>query len=274
MGNELPPEIGAHYADGYEADRLSSGRGRLEFLRTWDIIHRFLAPPPGVIVDIGGGAGAYALPLANEGYEVHLFDALPNHVEEARRRMARESQSPLATAEVADARDLPFDGPVDAALLFGPMYHLTERGDRLAALGEARRTLRAGGLLFVAAISFAASTLDGLTFALLEEEGFEAIVERDLRDGQHRNPDAHPFFFTTSFFHRPEELRSEIGEAGFDLETVVAVEGPAQLLTDIDERLKDPRRTRLLLDALRRIESEPTLLGATGHLVAVARLVS
>ena len=185
--------------------------------------------------------------------------------------MKSEGQSPLASAGVADARDLPFDQRADAALLFGPMYHLTERGDRLAALVEARRVLDKGAPLFVAAISFAASTLAGLASRLLEEKGFEAITERDIRDGQHRNPHEHPFFFTTSYFHRPEELEAELRETGFDVENVVAVEGPAQLLRDIDHWLNDETRTQLLLDAIRRVESEPTLIGATAHLIAVAR---
>jgi len=271
LGDDLDPEIAAHYASGYEADRLTEGRGRLEFVRTWDVIHRFLKPPPGVIVDVGGGAGAYALPLANEGYEVHLFDAMAAHIDEARRRTSGEGQARLASAEVADARSLPFTERADAVLLFGPMYHLVGRSDRLAALAETHRIMGPGGILFAAAISFAASTMDGLTYGLLEEDGFESIVERDVKEGQHRNPENHPFFFTTAFFHRPDELEAEIREAGFDVETVIAIEGPAQMLTNLGERLDDPVRTRLLLDAIQRIESEPSLLGATGHLVAVAR---
>jgi len=47
-------------------------------------------------------------------------------------------------------------------LLFGPLYHLTERADRLRALAEAGRVARPGGPIFVATISRFASLLDGL----------------------------------------------------------------------------------------------------------------
>lgn len=87
--------------------------------------------------------------------------------------------------------------------------------DRLAALREARRVLRRGGLLAAAVISRVASTADGLTYGLLDEPGFEDIVERDLRDGVHIVPDHRPELFTTTHFHWPEEACDEVVEAGF-----------------------------------------------------------
>ena len=53
------------------------------------------------------------------------------------------------TAELGDARDLPVgDSTFDAALLLGPLYHLTTRADRLQALsgGGARRAWRGVGV--------------------------------------------------------------------------------------------------------------------------------
>ena len=57
------------------------------------------------------------------------------------------------TAEVEDARRLTqADASVDAVLLLGPLYHLVGRAERIAALAEARRVLRPGGVLLAAAI--------------------------------------------------------------------------------------------------------------------------
>jgi ubiquinone/menaquinone biosynthesis C-methylase UbiE len=268
--DQLDREIAAHYASVRERDRLA-GPGSLERVRTWELLTRHLPPPPAVVVDAGGAAGVYALPLAAAGYEVHLVDPAALHVEQARRASGEQPAAPLASATVGDARRLERpDASVDAALLLGPLYHLTDRADRVAALAEARRVLRPGGVLAAAAISRFASTYDGLLRGHLDEPGFEAIVERDVREGQHRNPTGRPEWFTTAYFHLPDELAAEVTEAGLRLHAVLAVEGPGWVLPDLAERLTDPARRQRLLAAIRRVEAEPSLLGASSHLLAVA----
>ena len=265
----LDPEIAAHYTGVSEQRRLQGWS--LERVRTWELLTRHLPAPPAVVLDVGGAAGVYALPLAGRGYQVHLVDPMARHVEQALRAAAEQPATPLASATVGDARRL--DRPeasVDAVLLLGPLYHLTDRADRIRALTEARRVLRPGGVLAAAAISRFASTLDGLYRGHLDDPAFEAIVERDLRDGQHRNPAGRPEWFTTAYFHLPDELAQEVAEAGLRLRTVVAVEGPAWMLADIQARLADPARRERVLAAIRRVETAPSLLGASSHLLAVA----
>jgi hypothetical protein len=96
-------------------------------------------------------------------------------------------------------------------------------------------------------------------------------VESGLHTGNHSNPDGLAHRFTTAHFCRPEELAAEVTEAGLDLTALVAVEGPASLVDDPDAWLDDPRRRDWLLRQLRRVEAEPSLLGASSHLMAVAR---
>jgi SAM-dependent methyltransferase len=268
--DRLDAEVAAHYAGVSERDRLA-GRESLERVRSWELLERHLPPAPAVVVDVGGAAGVYALPLATRGYQVHLVDPLALHVQQALRGSGEQPATPLASATVGDARRLDHpDCSVDAALLLGPLYHLTGRADRIGALTEARRVLRPGGVVVAAAISRFASTFDGLLRGFLDEPGFEAIVERDVRDGQHRNPTERPEWFTTAYFHRPDELGQEITEAGLRLHALVGVEGPGLMLPDIERRLEDPARRERVLAAIRRVESEPSLLGASAHLLAVA----
>lgn len=266
----LDHEIAAHYAEVSERQRL--GPSSLERVRTWELLGRHLPPAPAVVLDVGGAAGVYALPLAARGYEVHLVDPMARHVEQALAASAQQPQAPLASATVGDARQLDRpDASADAVLLLGPLYHLTDRPDRIQALREARRVLRPDGVVAAAVISRFASTCDGLLRGYLDDPAFEAIVERDLRDGQHRNPTGRPEWFTTAYFHLPEELSREVAEAGLSLQALLAIEGPAWLLPDIRQRLADPAGRERVLRAIRRVETEPSLLGASSHLLAVAR---
>lgn len=264
----IDDEVRAYYDRGDERDRLLAGDGALELARTRELLERYLPRPPAAVLDVGGGAGAYAAWLARRGYRVRLVDPVPLHVEQALAAAADQPDAPFA-AVVGDARSLAeADGSVDATLLLGPLYHLTERAERIAALGEARRVVRPGGRVVAAAISRFASLLDGLRQGWLDDPAAVRLVERDLRDGQHRNPERRPEWFTTAFFHHPDELRDEVAAAGLALEALLGIEGPGWL---IDGAWSDPRRRAGALRAARAVEREPSLLGLSAHLLAVAR---
>ena len=219
-----------------------------------------MPPAPAEVLDVGGGAGVYASWLASRGHRVHLVDALELHVEQARELGG-------FTAEVGDARSLAqADSSQDAVLLLGPLYHLTDEEDRLLALREARRVLRPGGLLAAAAICRFASVFDGLRHRFLADPDFEGVVERDLAEGQHRNPNDEEGWFTTAYFHHPDGLADEVSRAGFELERVFGVEGPGWLFES--QWADDPG---LLARVARLVEDEPLLVGASAHLLAVAR---
>ena len=265
-------DVAAYYARGLERDRLAEGQGALEFTRTQTLLERYLPAPPAVVADIGGGPGRYAIWLAERAYRVHLIDPVPLHVEQARAAVGSRPVAALASAEVGDARALRLpDASADAVLLLGPLYHLPERADRVQALTEARRVCRRGGVVIAAAISRFASTLDGLRGGYLEDPAFAAVAAGDLRNGRHRNPTGDPAYFTTAYFHRPEDLAAECAAASLTHEATLAVEGAAWLLPDLDARLANERRRAVLLAALASLETEPALLGVSAHLLTVAR---
>ena len=270
--SSLPPEFFEHYASGYEAQRLQSGSSQIELARTQELVIRYLPPPPAVIFDVGGGPGVYACWLAKQGYEVHLIDVNPLHVELARRASQAQPDAPLESIEIGDARNLMRSNEsVDVVLMFGPLYHLTEHIDRLRALQEALRVLRSGGLLLAVGISRFTSALDGVRQGFFDDPVFTKIVERDLVDGQHRNPTNYPEYFTTAFFHHPEELRAEVEKSGFLYERTLPVEGPLWLSKDVITKFSDQKQREQFLKLARLLERKPSLLGASAHLLVVAR---
>jgi SAM-dependent methyltransferase len=178
----------------------------------------------------------------------------------------------LTSCAVADARALPdANGSASVVLLLGPLYHLVHAHDRHAALVEAARVLKSGGILVAAGIARWASALDGLARELLRDREFGRIVERDLIDGRHENPTERLDYFTTAYFHRPEELKSEVADAGFEVVGLFGVEGPGWMLPDLADRWRDPERRDIVLRVARALESEPSVLGCSAHLIVVGR---
>lgn len=267
----LDPAIRSYYDRRPEESRLSRGPFQIEAARTKELFRRFAPEPPAVVLDVGGAAGAYAFWCASLGYEVHLVDPIPRLVETARKRN-ESAKHRLISTRTGDARDLRFpDSSADVVLLLGPLYHLTEGDDRARALSEAARVLKEGGLLLAVCITRWASLLDGLAHDYLADPRFVAIVEEDLKTGEHRNPTEEPRYFTTAYFHTPEEFAAELESAGLGIEGLFGLEGPAHLLADFEERWADPERRADLMRAAREIEGEPSLRGLSPHLLAVCR---
>jgi ubiquinone/menaquinone biosynthesis C-methylase UbiE len=267
---EVGDEVRQHYErEMDEGERLQRGSGRLELVRTQEIIRRHLPPGPLSILDVGGGTGAHAAWLADDGHRVHVVDPMERHVEQALRLAGTER---AVTAAVGDARSLvEDDASADAVLLLGPLYHLPEREDRVRALAEACRVVRPGGPVFVTAISRFASLLDGLSRGFLLDPDFRRIVVDDLRDGRHRNTERVPHWFTTAYFHHPDELPVEAQAAGLEPIEVVGVEGVAGWFGPLFDRWDDPAVREAILYSARAVETEPSLLGASTHLLMVAR---
>ena len=269
-GESEAADIVEHYELDYdESGRITRGYQQLELVRTREIVGRHLLPGPLQVLDVGGGTGAHARWLAEAGHQVLLVDLVPRHVQAAR-ALAEEGLS--VRAELGDARQLDIaDESFDAVLLLGPLYHLTDRGDRVRALREAGRVAKPGCLVFAAAISRFASLFDGLARGFLFDPAFRSIVERDLAEGQHRNPDRHPGWFTTAYLHHPDELMSEAAEARLRTVEIVGVEGLCAWLPQLAEQWEDPERREVILESIRAVESEACLRALSPHLLLIAR---
>lgn len=105
----------------------------------------------------------------------------------------------------------------------------------------------------------------------IAQPGFAEVAARTLDDGQNRNPDGLSGAFTTAYFHHPADLRAEVAAADFEILEIEGLEGVACLLPDFDERWRDPEQQRTMLQIADTLGAEPTLLGASAHLLAIAR---
>ncbi len=118
-------------------------------------------------------------------------------------------------------------------------------------------------------ISRFASTVDGLESGYFLDPVFQKIMYDDLETGQHRNPIKNPVYFMDTYFHHPDELKSEVSGSGFKIEGVIAVEGISYLMKDLEKNWENENYREFLLDIIRRIEKEPSLIGASPHIMCV-----
>lgn len=257
--SDVDARIQTYYEDTFdESSRLTtrSAQGPLEFQRTQELILEYA--PLGRVVDIGGGSGVHAKTLRAHGYDMELIDPVRRHVDAAR-------TAGLA-AHLGDARDLPFaSATFDAALLLGPLYHLSASADRRLALVEAARVLKPGGVLIAAALSryvaFGSVSLGQMPPARMPDDWASLVID---------GAPGPSLRFPAGHFHTAEELHDEVEAAGFDVLEVVGVEGPAGLfLETIDEADEELLNAAMVI--ARAASSTPGIRDQSAHLIAVAR---
>jgi SAM-dependent methyltransferase len=172
-------------------------------------------------------------------------------------------------AVLGDARRLEEpDDAYQATLLLGPLYHLPDREDRVAALREAARVTAPGGVVAAATISRYAGLYDTLVRGRYVEPEVRRITDAEVVTGVHEPFDQD--LFTHAYFHHPDEILPEFVDAGLTNVARYGLEGGAWLFADRDGWLDGDERTAVLLEALRSVEQEPSLFGISSHLLTVA----
>lgn len=254
--DDLAPVL-AFYEERDEATRLDAREGWIEGQRVRTLLSPRLPASPVRVLDVGGGPGAHAAWLTALGHDVRVVDVVRSHVEAAR--------AAGLDAVVGDARALDVaDASVDVVLLLGPLYHLVDATDRARCLDEARRVVRSDGWLAVTAVTRVGLALHQVRTGDDRDPEVAAAVVRVIEHGHDPLDDA-PVFHC----HRVDELRDELVAADFDVERIHGLEGPAWPLLDLDAGADDPVAARVLALA-EALDDDPSLVGASAHLLAIA----
>ena len=264
-------KIKEYYANEIEKDRLELDLFHLEGIRTKEIISRYLSAGKSKIIDIGGGAGFYSFWLKEKGHEVNLVDISPKNITLAKQKTA-ETNVHLDKVEVGDATKLHVKNEqFDIALLLGPLYHLIEKNLRIKALSEAKRVLKPNGTLICAAISRYASLFDGFNRDLVNDSEFEEIMVNDLKNGIHINNTDNPEYFTTAYFHTPNEIKNEIIESGFNFEKLLAVESFGWIIDDFKNKKENKAYMGKLLKTIKLVEEDTNIIAMSPHMLGIAK---
>lgn len=266
----LMNEIEAFYDKGaqYEWERLECHR--TEFAVTLRAIKDYLPPAPAKILDVGGGPGRYSIALAQRGYDVTLFDLSKNCLELAKQK-AQEAQAKIAGFEHGDARNLSrfADESFDGVLLMGPLYHLLSEEDRRKALREARRVLRANGLLFAAFITSYAvirwAAKEEPQWIIQNPESLKALLSSGALPKRPDDPG-----FTSAYFAHPAEIKPLLESEGFETLDLIACEGVISMIEEKINELKG-EAFEAWVELNYRLSRDPSIHGAAEHILYVGR---
>ncbi len=139
--------LNAYYSSYNEDERFDKRHNSVEFLTTMDYIRRYLTPGDRIL-EIGAGSGRYSHALARMGHRVDAVELIPRNIGLFRERTEPGEDVSIHQGSAVDLSCFG-DGTFDLTLLLGPMYHLFTEEEQRAALSEAVRVTKPGGLLFV-----------------------------------------------------------------------------------------------------------------------------
>ena len=106
----------------------------------------------------------------------------------------------------------------------------------------------------------------------MEDPKFLAMVEREMNDGCHVNPNREVYEgIGSAHFHTAKALRAELSAGGFPDSVVHGVMGGAWLARDIDELWKNEASRIALMNTVRLLDTNEEIIGLSCHLLAVSR---
>lgn len=142
------------YYDKYNEDiRLIKDRAhQIEFITTTKYLDEFIKKGMKVL-DLGAGTGRYSIHMASNGVHVTAVDIVPKHVEEIRNKANDENVELKAVlGNGQDLREFE-ENSFDAVICLGPLYHISDKEDRVRCIEECLRVLKPNGVFMAAYIN-------------------------------------------------------------------------------------------------------------------------
>ena len=209
------------------------------------------------ILDIGAGTGRYSVPLANQGFDVTAVELVKHNLGRLKQKGANVKAYQGNALKLKRFEDDSFD----LTLLFGPMYHLHSREDKLKALSEAKRVTKSGGIILVAYIM---NEFSVITYAFKERHILEAIENGMLDETYHTTASANELYSMV----RLEDIESLNQEIGLTRLKIIAADGAANYIRPFLNALDEDEFQYFVEYHLTTCE-RPDLMGASGHTVDI-----
>lgn len=213
------------YYNHFDEDkRLEKKHGYVEYITNLTFIEKYLKTGD-TILDVGAGTGKYSLFLFAKGYKVTALDLMKKHVDFIK------SKNNLIPTYQMNAIDLSFfpNDSFNIVLLFGPMYHLLNKEDRIKALKEAKRVVKKGGFIL---ISYLSNEYAVITYGFKKNMIKECIKNKQLDKEFHTIPIADDLYTYT----RLEDINELNKIVGLKRKEIISSDGPSEYMrTEINK---------------------------------------
>ena len=247
-----------YYNKFNEDKRLTRRHGKVEFITSMKYIHEVLkgySMPK--ILDIGAGTGRYSIALAEEGYDVTAVELLKCNL-----NVLKENSNKV-NAHLGNALNLGKfkDNSFDVTLLFGPMYHLATKEEKIKALNEAKRVTKPGGTILVA---YVMNEYGVLTYAFKEHNAIECVKDGRLDETFHCTYTEKDLYS----FVRLENINELNNACGLSRVKIISADGPANYMRQTLNQMTD-EEFDLFIDYHLRTCERLDLIGASAHTVDI-----
>ena len=279
-------KIKNYYKHFDEKNRLQSDNsGKLEFLMTMSVLEKYL-PAVGAkkpecaiadgaefsILDLGGGAGVYAFPLAERGYKVTLADLSETLLAQAKNKKEEDNVPNLISCDQINATDLSYynDNSFDVVLLFGPLYHLLENSERSACIKEIHRVLKPGGKVFASFIPYLSGSIALLSrfYWRPEQVDINTLCEV-FKSGQFKN--LSDSGFQEGYYPTSEEIENLFDANGFEKIVLRSIRGFGYGKEDMIYKFENTPDFDKIIGLINDTAADKSIVEMCGHAIYVGR---
>ena len=247
-----------YYNKFNEDKRITHRHTIVEYTTAMKYIHEYLNKMnKPKILDVGAGTGAYSVKLAEEGYDVSAIELVKHNL------MTLKAKTSRVKAYLGNATNLSMfkDNSFDMVLLFGPLYHLIKKEDKLKALKEAKRVVKNTGYILV---SYYMNEYAIITHGFKDNTIIDAIKNNEVDANFHVTPKETDLYSMV----RLEDIDELNAISGLKRIKILAQDGPSDYIRKVINKMDEETFNIYIKYHLNTCEKKE-LLGASSHVLDI-----
>lgn len=252
-------DLEKYYNKFNEDKRLLSRHGQVEFFVATEYIQKYINGRKNLkILDIGAGTGRYSAFFAEQGHSVTAVELVKKNVSQIKEKNAN------IVVKQGNALNLKLeDNQFDITLLFGPMYHLQTKEQKVQALKEALRVTKKDGFVLV---MYLMNDYAVITYAFKEGHLLESLKNNKL-DTNFQTQLSEEDLYSYVRLDLINEINKQVPAKRIE---IIGVDGPTDYIRPTINKMND-QEFGIYKNYVLSISQRPELLGASSHVLDILK---